>query len=416
MRGHAAFPKVGVMSSWLLSGLVAAIQAITFTQALERSEATPLLEAAVAMESTRREHAERVSRMTHNPVVSLQPGARDMAHGGSGFEVYLGVSQRVNLAGLGKRRKESLARELAHDAAATAALRASVRRGLAEVWLARWSAQQAESVSQRERALAAELDARLDTLRQAGEVTVLEQAAARTWAAEAELSALGFEDDAITAGITLARAMGEAPATPQAVVGELPELMPHDDAALEGLVHEVQSAPSVASARAQTAADQSRLDELTAARGPTMAFGALGWREGGGDLAAVATLEVDLPIFERGERERATAAAELERARGHERDTVLVAQAERVLWLHDLEHSRSVLEVVQQKLLPAAHALADAQKKRLEAHEATAQDWVIARRAVLKGELYAIRARASHTLACFLVAEALAAARRETAR
>src|ERR1700712_410984 len=124
MRARSSFSRVGDMSSWLLSGLVAAIQAITFAQALERSEGAPLLEAAVAMESTRREHAERVSRMTHNPIVSLQPGARDMAHGGGGFEVYLGVSQRVNLAGLSKRRKESLARELAHDAAATAALRA----------------------------------------------------------------------------------------------------------------------------------------------------------------------------------------------------------------------------------------------------------------------------------------------------
>jgi hypothetical protein len=115
-----------------------------------------------------------------------------------------------------------------------------------------------------------------------------------------------------------------------------------------------------------------------------------------------------VPVFERGERERATLAAEVARARGNELDSVLAAQAERVLWLHDVEHSREVLAVVLDKLLPAAHAVADAQYKRVQAREATAQEWVLARRAVLKSELDAVRARATHALACFLVAEALA--------
>src|ERR1700754_4344151 len=110
MQPGAECFSVGRMSMWLLGGLVA-LQAITFTQALEQSARAPLLEAAVAAEATRRDHAERVSLMTHNPIFGLQPGGRALAHGGSGAEVYVSLSQRINLAGLSKKRKEALARE-----------------------------------------------------------------------------------------------------------------------------------------------------------------------------------------------------------------------------------------------------------------------------------------------------------------
>jgi outer membrane protein TolC len=344
----------------------------------------------------------------------VQPGERAFAKGGSGFEVYLSLSQRVNLAGLSKRRRESLERELAHDAAARATLRVAVRRGIAELWLARWSAQAALAVAARERALADELAARVETMLAAGEGTVLEQSAARTWGAEAEISALFFEGEALTAGTTLARAMGQAPTAPLAVSDALPQIELGEESSLRALLVDVSSAPAVVSAASQRQVDSSRLAETAAARGATMALGALGWREGGGDLALVGTLEVDVPVFERGERERATVAAELARSRGTELDSMLAAQAERVLWLHDVEHSREVLAVVVDKLLPAAHAVADAQYRRMQAREATAQEWVLARRAVLKSELDAIRARATHALARFLVAEAVAQQSQQT--
>ncbi|MDB4972126.1 MAG: hypothetical protein JWN48_467 [Myxococcaceae bacterium] len=394
---------------WLLGGLLAALSALSFAEALEQSANAPLLESAIAVEATRRAHAERVSAMTHNPILGVQPGARALAHGGSGAEVYLSLSQRINLAGLGKQRKEALARELAHDQAAVRALRMSVRRAVAELWLARWTAQEAEAVAERERALAAELESRLTTMLDAGEATRIDQAAARTWVAEARLSALGFEDDAISAGVGLARALGRAPTAAQPVASALPAIDLSDERAAGELAGDVRHAPSVVSASSLRAAHSSRLAETKAARGATMAFGVLGWREGGGDMAAVGTLEIDLPVFERGQRERATAAAELERARGQEQESVLLAQAERTLWLHDVEHTREVLEVIEQQLLPAARSLADGLQKRVEAREATAQDWVLSRRAVLKSELDAIRARASHVLARFLVAEAISA-------
>lgn len=393
------------MSTWLLAGLVAALQAVSFSAALEASEQAPVLQAAAAAEVARRAHGERLSRMTHNPVLQVQPGARAMAQGGSGAELYLSVSQRVNLSGWSKRRREAVARELMEDASSRALLRQQIRRAVVEAWLARWSAQQAEEVALREQALSADLLASVETMLRAGEATVLEQAAARTWAAEAELSSLTFEDESLSAGVTLARLLGHEATVAQPVDSALPAIDVRD-AALE--TSAVVGAPAVASAAATRAADQSRLDEVAAARGPTMAFGALGWREGGGDLAAVATLEIDLPVFERGERERATAAAQLERARGQERSSVLAAQAERVLWQHDLGHTRQVLEVVEHKLLPSAHAVADALLVRVQARESTAQEWVLARRQVLRSELETIRAQAGHVLARFLVAEAQA--------
>lgn len=395
------------MSIWLLGGLVAALQAITFAQAIEQSEHAPLLEAALAVEAARRDQADHVSLMTHNPIFGVQPGARALERGGHGPEVYVSLSQRVNLARLSKRRREALERELSHDVAAQRVLRFSVRRAVAELWFARWGAQEAQALAERERALAAELLSTMETLLSAGEGTVLERAAALTWGAEAEIAALTFEGEAMATGVSLARAMGQPPTAPLAVATELPQIDLTDEASLRAALLDVRSAPGVASATTLREADSSRLAEVAAARGPTMAFGALGWREGGGDYAAVATLEVDIPVFERGERERATAAAEVERAKGNERESVLTAQAERVLWLHDIQHSRELLEVIERRLLPSAWAVADAQYKRMQAREATAQDWVLARRAVLKSELDAIRARATQALARFLVAEAL---------
>ena len=401
---------------WLLGGLVAALQAITFTQAIEQTQNAPLLQAALAVEAARRDHAERVSLMTHNPIFGVQPGGRSLAKGGGGPEVYVSLSQRVNLSHLSKRRREALERELSHDGAAQRLLRWRVRRAVAELWLARWAAQEAEAVVERERALAAELLTSMETLLAAGEGTLLERSAALTWGAEAELAALNLEGEALTAGVSLARALGQRPSAPQAVATELPQIDLADEPALRAVLLDVQRAPGVASATALREVNSSRLAEVAAARGPTLAFGALGWREGGGDYAAVGTLEVDIPVFERGERERATAAAELERPKGDEREAMLTAEAERVLWLHDVQHSRAVLELVEGKLLPAARAVADAQYRRMQAREATAQDWVLARRAVLKIELDAIRARATHALARFLVSESLLQAGPEPVR
>ena len=96
-------------------------------------------------------------------------------------------------------------------------------------------------------------------------------------------------------------------------------------------------------------------------------------------------------------------AALLELAAGLEQ------RAEGVRLLHDLQHTDEVVHALETELLRATTELADAQHKRFQAREATAQDWVIARRAVLSANIAWIRARAAHVLARFLVAESFAA-------
>jgi hypothetical protein len=168
------------------------------------------------------------------------------------------------------------------------------------------------------------------------------------------------------------------------------------------------SAP-VREARAGAESERARLTEIEATKGPYWGLGATAWREGTGDLAALAVLELQLPLFDHGERERAAQAAIAERARGRARDSVIGQRVERVRLLHELEHTRAVADALDTELLRAATELADAQHKRFVAREATAQDWVIARRAVLSADMQLIAARAAHVLARFLVAESFAA-------
>jgi outer membrane protein TolC len=150
------------------------------------------------------------------------------------------------------------------------------------------------------------------------------------------------------------------------------------------------------------------LTETRAARGSELNVGALGWREGTGDLAAVATLELTMSLLEHGKRESSSAAALVARAEQDERKAVLDAQVERLRMIHEVEHTQQVLDTTEGGLLRAAETLADAQQRRFEAREGTSQDWVLARRAVLRARLEVASARAAVVLARFRAHEALA--------
>lgn len=131
----------------------------------------------------------------------------------------------------------------------------------------------------------------------------------------------------------------------------------------------------------------------------------MAFREGGGDVAVLATLDVDLPLFEAGERERATVAAEVALADGRAEQALVDARTQHAAVVHELEHAQQVVAVTEGQLLVAALALADAQHQRWLAREATAQEWIQARRAVLQAKVTTLQAQTAFALARFLVGE-----------
>lgn len=388
-----------LFAAYLASG------ALPFGDALQQARALPVVQADERAQQARAALADDTSRLLENPLLQVQPGARHSAKGGAGPEIYVTLSQRFNLSSAGAKRQKTLALEVEHDAALLGLSLREARQRIAEAWLSRWAADQAREVSQREVALADQLLQLLDTTFQAGEATRVDVSAARSWKAEALLSELSMEGQAFEAGILLARAVGSQDGEPRATSGALPSIDLPSEASLRASLGQVSDTVQVREARAAQQSELARLSEIEATKGPSMGLGAMAWREGGGDFAAVALLEAQLPVFDRGERERAVQAAVAERARGRVQDSVLAQRAVRVRLLHDLEHTHAVAEALESQLLRAANELADAQHKRFQAREATAQDWVIARRAVLNANVQLIQARAAEVLARFLVAE-----------
>jgi outer membrane protein TolC len=377
-----------------------------FDAALAEADRVPDVQAERAAGEARTGLADDVSRLNYNPMLQLQPGVRRMQSGGRGGELYLTATQRFSLTGAGGARKDAVRAESQEDQAQLALARALARRRIAQAWLARWSAQQAVEAARAELLSARELSARSQRIFAAGESTRVDTAILDTWAAEAELSALASEGEAFDSGTQLSEALGAAERGAQGVSAELPRIDLPADFETRALVAASSNAPQVQLGVRAQASEAARLHEVHAVRGPSAAVGAMAWREGAGDLAGVLTLEVEIPVFERGERERAAGAAAVERARGRAQQAEVVERVRRVRLGHELHHTKAVADALEQRLLKAAETLASAQQRRLEAREGTAQDWVMARRQVLRAKLDTARAKAAHAFARFLVAEA----------
>lgn len=389
----------------LLLGSLLTAQALTFAQALATADSVPALDAARQAEQARASLAAEVSSLTYNPTLQIQPGLRDPNAGGGLLpEIYVSASQRFNAQGLGNARRRSLARQHAHDVAVIETTRRVARREVAEAWVARWLGQAGHAAALAEIALIDQLVVGLEASLAAGEATLVDVAAARAFRAEIALHSLDLEGQTFDAGVALTRALGRDDPAPTAAEGDLPSPAPLDLGQLTQR-RNPSAMPEVVAARAQHQVQQARLTETAAARGTTYALGAMAFREGGGDVAALVTLDVDLPLFERGERERAEVAADVALAEGRTREAVVAAQARWASALHEVEHTAQVLRITEGEFLVAAESLADAQHKRWLAREATVQEWLIAQRALVHARFSVLQAHARQALALFLVTE-----------
>lgn len=392
----------------LLFGVLALAEALTFQGALQMVERAPARATAVAVAEARAAGVPDVPRLTENPIFQAQPGVRSHARGEYRPEVYLQVTQPFLTSKLGAKRRAALASEQGVDEAYTGGLTRQLRHAVAAAWLTRWAAQQAVLFAADERTVATDFRVRLARGAALGEVTAVDMAAANTWLAEARLSELTAEGDATSAGFALSRLLGQR-GQETAAEGEVPQLELATD--LQARIPEVDAMPEVIAARAAVHAAAARVTELDASKRTRVAVGALGWREGGGDLAAVATLEVSPAWIERGQRDTASARAELVRAEGREHELRNAAENDRAVLLHELEHSGRVLEVARDEVLASAEILAAAQAARVAELEGTAQDLVIARRALFRARIDAARALSAHVLARFAVLEAFGGVR-----
>jgi outer membrane protein, heavy metal efflux system len=384
--------------------LILAASPLTFDDVLRLASEAPAVVAAKEAVAERRRLGASVSSLTANPQLGVQPGARRHA-GGVGPEAFVSLAQPFNLAGYGGARKEAVARELEQDRSLERAVTHTVRLRAGGAWLALWAAQTTLGESRREVELASDWAARVERAAAAGGLTKADAAAAKGWRAEAALAALSAEGEVFKAGVMLSEALGVDATVPAVAAEALPDVPEPDQAMLAESLSRADRAPAVALFARTRDAETARLAELTAANGTWLQVGVQAGREGAGDLVGLGTLQLTIPAFDRGERDQARLKAQAVRAEGDRREGLARARAERVDVIHEIEHTREVLQLVEAELLPSAEDAARYAAKRMEGGEGTAFEWVMARRTVLTSRIRRLRAQADFTMARFAAAE-----------
>jgi outer membrane protein TolC len=388
----------------LLALLLASAPPLSFDDALSLAARAPQVSASERAAEVRSAAIAKLSSLQSNPTVGLQPGVRINPQG-TGPEFIGTLTQSLNASGYGAARREALTLESVQEQAGTQLLAHRARLSAAEAWLMVWTAQGVLVEARRELELARDLGSRVERATKSGGITKADAAVVRAWVAEAHLAVLSAEGELFDAGVQLNRVLGLDAALPAQVTEALPALTLPASGALADSLGRAERAPAVSAALQLKATEDARANEALASKGTWVQVGATGGREGLGDVVALATLSVTLPLFESGQREAAPLHAAATHAGGMALRALAEARAERVLVTHELEHTLETLEVVERELVPANDEAAQGTQRRMEAGEATSQEWVLARRAALAAHSRLVRARASHALALFRAQE-----------
>ncbi len=371
-----------------LTALLLATTPLSFDAALSRIEDSPGLAGVRAATVERRDALGHLSALPNNPQLTLQPGFRTLPSQPTGPEGFVSLAQTINLGGLSSARRAVATSEADASALQWESERRATRVAVARAWFDAWVAR---SVTHALRAERDDVGALIERLKRAvvnGAVTRIELATARTFDAELHLQLLEWEDRGIDARVRLATLLGfeEMPD----VVDVLPDIAAatSDRPALTRLPH-------VKLLDAERALETLRGDEVAAQWASQLLVSLQFGHEWQGQWVGYAGLGFSLPVFERGQRERAAHRANARRLEGA---TALATRNASVEWqriAHELEHTEEVLDVAQREQLPAATEAAELETRRYEQGEATLLDVTLLRRQAVVARVAVFIARAN---------------------
>ncbi|UQA58707.1 TolC family protein [Polyangium aurulentum] len=366
---------------------------VSFDDAIGLSAASPDVQGARRAVEKKHEMTSRISSMTENPQIYLQPGMRLLPAENKGWEVQGSVMQSWNLAGLASARKNAASVEAAELSAEARALALSRRLGAARAWIDLWAAQRTLEVARREAALGGDFARLVDKALAASAATKADAADARAYHAEARLVVIGAEGEVFERGLELSRALA-AGAEPVAAGGDLPSPALPARATWPGAVRRASALPSVQKKALAAEAERARDAEERAARGTVLSLGVAVQRDSPGGFVAYGALGLTLPTFNRGERERSVTAARAAQLEGDKQREAADAAADLAMALHEVEHTQEVLDALQNEILPALDEGLAARVRIFEGGEGTILEVVQARRnaAAARGRLERARA------------------------
>ncbi len=381
---------------------------IRFDDALRQASAVPQLQAARQALDRKRAMNRKIATLTSNPQIGMQVGYRRELDV-SGLETQVNVQQSMSLGNYSQARKRAALAEETQLAAEleTQRLLRELRAGRA--WLRLWGTVQVLHAAEHEVELAQKLTERTTKAVAAGAMTQADLSEAESYQAEAELAHLTLEGEAFEQGLELANSIGLSVAAPLRPTGGLPvvELPPLTDALRAELSRLAERLPSVVEQQHATRAETARHEELRTHRLGSLWLGAQFVREPSAPFSLVGTMGMQLPLFDRGEREQADTLAQIARKQGEEAEELLRARSLVAQALHDVGHSEQIVLKLQQSALPATEQTLRLRERLLSLGDATVLEVLMQRRAVfaLRGRLG--RAQAEHANSRFFLSRLL---------
>jgi cobalt-zinc-cadmium efflux system outer membrane protein len=290
---------------------------------LARERAPTVLSARAELAEARARTAGARLYLTENPEVEGAAGARDSERGRT-TDAEVGLFQRLDSPGSRSARIDAADADVA---AANARTGDAVRLALHDAAVAFFTA--IHAIRRREIASEASvMSARLaEATRKrfdAGDVPVLDLNLAETVTARARADALDAEALAASATGTLRRLLGFQPDEELEIRGELDSTT---TITFSDLLHGVHGRPDLQALRADVAAATARFDLARRRAWPRVAVGARYEREEDADVL-LAQVAIPIPLFDRGQGDRAEAKARLESLRLELRTRQTNAEAE----------------------------------------------------------------------------------------
>ncbi|MRG90981.1 TolC family protein [Polyangium spumosum] len=394
------------MSSWLALPIVANValagspppKVVSFDEAIGLSVTTPDVRGAERAVEAKHALGSRISSMTENPQLYVQPGFRVLPTPNQGVELQASVTQSWNLAGLSSARKAAARVEEQELSAGARALALTQRLEAARAWIDLWAAARVLDVATREAALAGQFSRLVEKAAQASAATKADTADARAYHAEARLGVIGAEGEVFERGLTLSRALAAGP-DPLAARGDLPAPTLPARPSLREAVRRAATLPSVQQKALAARVERAREAEEKAARGTSLSLGVFVQRDSPGGFVGFGAVGLTLPAFDRGERERSVMAARAAQLEGESKREAANAAADLAMAIHEVEHTQDVVDTLAGAIVPALSEGLAARVKIFEAGEGTILEVITARRSVAAAQSRLERARAANAWA-----------------
>lgn len=394
------------MSTWLAlpiaANLAMAAQSppkkISFDEAIGLSAEAPDVHGAERAVQEKHEMRARMSTMTSNPQLYLQPGYRLAPVPNQGVEVQASVMQSWNLAGLSSARATTARLEESALSAQTRALALTQRLEAARGWIELWCAERVHEVMLREAALGGDFVKLVEKAATASAATKADVAEARAYHAETRLAVIGAEGEVYERGLLLARVLA-ASADPLGSLGDLPAAPVPVGKNRQELLQRASQLPTVQSKALEAEVERARNAEEKAARGTSLSLGLYLQRDSPGGFVGYGAVGLTLPLFDRGERERSVTVARAAQLEGESKRQAAHAAADLALGLHEIDHTQDIVDTISGAMVPALEEALASRMRIFEAGEATMLEVITARRNLVNARGRLERARAQNAWA-----------------